>query len=90
MSGTILRTAGIPGGTGGNLDVPLSELLAEDSPDAVHAVELSSFQLESVENGIQELSDFHAIGGRAMVDSMPCDAGRNVLKLAGRYIKAVA
>ena len=40
------------------------------------------FKLESVDKGVKELSDFHAIGGRAMVDSMPCDAGRNVLKLA--------
>ncbi|HET9298825.1 MAG TPA: UDP-N-acetylmuramoyl-L-alanine--D-glutamate ligase [Candidatus Polarisedimenticolaceae bacterium] len=49
MIGTILRTAGLPGGTGGNLGTPLSTLLAEDGPDAVHAVELSSFQLEWVE-----------------------------------------
>jgi UDP-N-acetylmuramoylalanine--D-glutamate ligase len=49
MAGTILRTAGIPGGTGGNLDIPLTELLTEDSPGAVHAVELSSFQLETVQ-----------------------------------------
>jgi phosphotriesterase-related protein len=38
--------------------------------------------LPSVENGIEELQRFHAAGGRAMVDSMPCDAGRNVGKLA--------
>jgi UDP-N-acetylmuramoylalanine--D-glutamate ligase len=49
MTGCILRTAGVAGGTGGNLAVPLSDLLSEDAPDAVHAVELSSFQLESVE-----------------------------------------
>ncbi len=50
MTGTILRAAGIPGGTGGNLGVPLTELLVEDGPEAVHAVELSSFQLETVES----------------------------------------
>ena len=49
MAGTILRTAGIPGGVGGNLGVPFTELLAVDSPDALHAVELSSFQLETIE-----------------------------------------
>ncbi len=49
MAGTILRRAGVPGGTGGNLDTPLSDLLALDGEDAVHAVELSSFQLESIE-----------------------------------------
>lgn len=40
------------------------------------------FKLESVENGVTELVDFFNAGGRAMVDSMPCDAGRNVVKLA--------
>jgi UDP-N-acetylmuramoylalanine--D-glutamate ligase len=49
MIGNILRTAGISGGTGGNLEIPLAELLEQDGEDAVHAVELSSFQLESVE-----------------------------------------
>ncbi|MCH7228523.1 phosphotriesterase [Haloferula sp. A504] len=39
-------------------------------------------ELPSVDNGIAELKRFHDAGGRAMVDSMPCDAGRNVGKLA--------
>jgi UDP-N-acetylmuramoylalanine--D-glutamate ligase len=49
MVGGILRGAGIAGGTGGNLDRPLSDLLEQDAPDAWHALELSSFQLETVE-----------------------------------------
>ena len=49
MTGAILRSAGIAGGTGGNLDTPLADLLDRDAPDAVHALELSSFQLESIE-----------------------------------------
>ncbi len=49
MIGTVLRIAGIPGGTGGNLGTPFTDLLAEDGPAAVHAVELSSFQLETIE-----------------------------------------
>lgn len=49
MAGAILRSAGIPGGTGGNLGTPLSELLEQDSEAAVHAVEISSFQLETVD-----------------------------------------
>lgn len=49
MIGAILRAAGIPGGTGGNLGTPFCELLDSDANDAVHAVELSSFQLEAVE-----------------------------------------
>jgi predicted metal-dependent phosphotriesterase family hydrolase len=40
------------------------------------------FLLDDVELGARELSAFHAAGGRAMIDSMPCDCGRNVLKLA--------
>jgi UDP-N-acetylmuramoylalanine--D-glutamate ligase len=55
MAGTILRASGIPGGTGGNLGAPLTELLADDATDAVHAVELSSFQLETTDS-------FHADG----------------------------
>ncbi|MBV8882294.1 MAG: hypothetical protein JO332_20220 [Planctomycetaceae bacterium] len=38
--------------------------------------------LPSVENGVRELRDFKAAGGRAVVDCMPCDAGRNIEKLA--------
>jgi len=38
--------------------------------------------LPSVENAVRELSDFKAAGGGAMVDCMPCDAGRSVEKLA--------
>lgn len=49
MAGAILRGAGIPGGTGGNLGTPFSELLVHDTPAAVHAVEVSSFQLEAIE-----------------------------------------
>lgn len=49
MIGGILRKAGIHGGTGGNLDRPLAELLDRDSASAWHALELSSFQLETVE-----------------------------------------
>lgn len=49
---------------------------------SVATMNYPDFKLESVENGVKELKEFHAAGGRAMVDSMPCDAGRNVLKLA--------
>lgn len=40
------------------------------------------FLLDDVDAACRELSECHAIGVRAMIDSMPCDAGRNVLKLA--------
>jgi phosphotriesterase-related protein len=44
--------------------------------------ETADFLLDSVEAAVAELREFHAHGGRAMVDSMPCDSGRNVVKLA--------
>lgn len=50
--------------------------------DSVATLRFPDFHLHSVENGVAELNRFYADGGRAMVDSMPCDAGRNVLKLA--------
>ncbi|MBI5380726.1 MAG: aryldialkylphosphatase [Opitutae bacterium] len=40
------------------------------------------FLLDSTEAATAELKQFHADGGRAMIDSMPCDSGRNVRKLA--------
>ncbi|MGH8020387.1 MAG: phosphotriesterase family protein [Opitutaceae bacterium] len=40
------------------------------------------FLLDDDERGARELKEFSASGGRAMIDSMPCDCGRNVLKLA--------
>jgi UDP-N-acetylmuramoylalanine--D-glutamate ligase len=49
MIGAIFRQAGIPGGTGGNLGTPFADLLQLDSPQAIHAIELSSFQLETVD-----------------------------------------
>ncbi|MFZ9938275.1 MAG: phosphotriesterase family protein [Luteolibacter sp.] len=50
--------------------------------DSVATMRHPQFHLPSVENAIEELGRFHAAGGRAMVDCMPCAAGRNVLKLA--------
>ncbi len=38
--------------------------------------------LPSVDHAVRELGDFKAAGGGAMIDCMPCDAGRNVEKLA--------
>jgi len=40
------------------------------------------FLLDDADRAASELHDFHAAGGRAMIDSMPCDAGRSVKKLA--------
>lgn len=44
--------------------------------------ETPDFLLDDADRGIAELRQFRAAGGRAMIDSMPCDAGRNVRKLA--------
>lgn len=40
------------------------------------------FLLDDIERGARELKKFHGHGGRAMIDSMPCDSGRNAVKLA--------
>jgi phosphotriesterase-related protein len=40
------------------------------------------FLLEDVARITEELRTFYCAGGRAMVDSMPCGGGRNVVKLA--------
>ncbi len=40
------------------------------------------FLLDDLDRATIELRDFHAAGGRAMIDSMPCNAGRSVPKLA--------
>ncbi len=39
------------------------------------------FNLDSVDKATQELNRFYADGGRAMVDSMPCDSGRSISKM---------
>jgi predicted metal-dependent phosphotriesterase family hydrolase len=41
-----------------------------------------TFLLNDVDKIVTELEAFRAAGGRAVIDSMPADAGRNVLKLA--------
>jgi UDP-N-acetylmuramoylalanine--D-glutamate ligase len=56
MTGGILRGAGISGGTGGNLDTPFCDLLEHDTEDAVHAVELSSFQLETIDTFLPDVA----------------------------------
>jgi phosphotriesterase-related protein len=69
-------------------DIPASQLgvcyahehIIIDASFTTHAN--PDFLLDSVEVGIAELRQFHADGGRAMIDSMPCDCGRNVRKLA--------
>jgi phosphotriesterase-related protein len=40
------------------------------------------FRLDDVDAASRELAEFHQLGGLAMIDSMPCDSGRNVMKLA--------
>jgi predicted metal-dependent phosphotriesterase family hydrolase len=40
------------------------------------------FQIDDLARAVAELRQFYADGGRAMIDAMPCDCGRNVRKLA--------
>jgi 5-phospho-D-xylono-1,4-lactonase len=51
--------------------------------DASYTTQMEAdFLLDSVEHAAAELKTFHAAGGRAVIDAMPCDSGRNILKLA--------
>lgn len=51
--------------------------------DASYTTEVDEgFLLDDVDAASNELSECHALGLRAVIDSMPCDAGRNVMKLA--------
>lgn len=69
-------------------DVPAAELgvcyahehLIIDPSFTTH--ETPDFELSDVDRAVEELARFRADGGRALVDSMPCDSGRNVVKLA--------
>jgi predicted metal-dependent phosphotriesterase family hydrolase len=51
--------------------------------DGGRLVELQAdFRLDSVDKGVAELEEARELGLRAVVDALPCDAGRNVRKLA--------
>ena len=50
LIGHIFRHAGRPTLVGGNIGVPLTDLVAQSSPDTTVVVELSSFQLETMES----------------------------------------
>lgn len=69
-------------------DIPSSELGACYAHEHIiidrsYTTEIfPDFLLDSVENAAQELTEFYAAGGRAMIDSMPSDSGRKVVKLA--------
>jgi phosphotriesterase-related protein len=69
-------------------DVPSSQLgVCYAHEHIIIAPSFTTFQhpeflLDSVDAVSSELKDFYRAGGRAMVDSMPCDSGRDVLKLA--------
>ena len=49
LAGHILRHAGIPAQVGGNIGTPVCSLIASSRPDQWNVLELSSFQLETIE-----------------------------------------
>jgi phosphotriesterase-related protein len=50
--------------------------------DSYATARFPEFKLNDVDRIVTELKAFRAAGGRAMVDSMPIDAGRNLILLA--------
>src|SRR5207249_3393294 len=48
LTGDMLRAAGLPARTCGNIGVPFLDMADGDGPDAFYALEVSSFQLEAV------------------------------------------
>jgi UDP-N-acetylmuramoylalanine--D-glutamate ligase len=49
LVGKIFRDAGMPTLVGGNIGLPVIDLVAKSTPDTVNVLEVSSFQLETVE-----------------------------------------
>jgi UDP-N-acetylmuramoylalanine--D-glutamate ligase len=49
LAGEIFRAAGFPTLVGGNIGTPVIDLIAESGPESVTVLEVSSFQLETVE-----------------------------------------
>jgi UDP-N-acetylmuramoylalanine--D-glutamate ligase len=50
LIGEILKAAGKPTLVGGNIGLPVTSLIAESTPESWSAVEVSSFQLETIES----------------------------------------
>jgi UDP-N-acetylmuramoylalanine--D-glutamate ligase len=49
LTGRMLEASGVSARVGGNIGVPLSEQVEDSTPDTVHVIEVSSFQLESTD-----------------------------------------
>src|ERR1700721_2464112 len=49
LVGKIFADAGVPSLVGGNIGLPVIDLVAESTPETVSVLEVSSFQLETVE-----------------------------------------
>ncbi len=49
LTGRILETAGFKVTVGGNIGLPLSAQVSDSTPDTLHVVETSSFQLEQID-----------------------------------------
>jgi UDP-N-acetylmuramoylalanine--D-glutamate ligase len=49
LTGRMLNEGGVRAVVGGNIGIPLSAQVADSTPDVVHVVEASSFQLETTE-----------------------------------------
>jgi UDP-N-acetylmuramoylalanine--D-glutamate ligase len=50
LVGEIFKASGAPTQVGGNIGRPVTEMVAGDTPDTVNVLEVSSFQLETIES----------------------------------------
>jgi UDP-N-acetylmuramoylalanine--D-glutamate ligase len=50
LTGSMLQTAGFTASVGGNIGAPLSAQVQASTPDSLHVVEVSSFQLEQIDS----------------------------------------
>src|SRR5918993_2181911 len=49
LTGQMLEASGVRARVGGNIGLPVSEQVEDSTPETVHVIEVSSFQLESTE-----------------------------------------
>ena len=65
LTGRMLEASGFKVTVGGNIGAPLSAQVAQSTPDTLHVVETSSFQLEQIERSSVDRRDAQPLAGSA-------------------------